>query len=193
VGLHVLGTSSFEQGFCLSVQLLCFLFFFCCSSLSLSLPPSLHLLSSLSAVSISFSLSLSNSILRYVFTLVWVLLFQSAGTLNFFFQWYWESLLSSSFTLSLSCTFYIVLPPSSSHICINDVCISSISNRNDSKKTKEGRGTRGLCVERKCHSHNPSVPLLLLSTLPKVDFGFHVLDLIGPPLAAAVSPLSSGE
>lgn len=62
-------------------------------------------------------------------------------------------------------------------------------------KTKEGRGTRGLCVERKCHSHMPSVPLLLLSTLslPKVDFCFHNLDLFGQPLAAAVSPLSSGN
>lgn len=94
---------------------------------------------------------------------------------------------------SLSCTFYIVLPPSSSHICMNDVCISSISSRNGCKKTKEGRGTKGLCGERRCHSHMLSVTLLFLSpfNVPKVDFCFHILDLIGQPLAAAVSPLSS--
>lgn len=120
-----------------------------------------------------------------------IFLFQNAGTLNFVFNG-----IRSDFSLPLSLSlmyFYIVLPPSSSHICMNDVCISSISNRNGCKKTKEGRGTKGLFGERRCHSHMLSVALLFLSPLsvPKVDFCFHILDLIGQPLAAAVSPLSS--
>lgn len=90
-------------------------------------------------------------------------------------------------------TFYIVLSPSSSHICMNDVCISSIRSRNGCKKTKERRGTRGLCGERGCYSHMLSVTLLFVlpRTVPKLDFCFHVVDLIGQSLAAAVSSLSS--
>lgn len=94
---------------------------------------------------------------------------------------------------SLSYTFYTVLSPSSSHICMNDVCISSISSKNGCTKTKEGRGTKGLCGERGCHSHMLAATLLFVlpRTVPKLDFCFYIVDLTGQSLAAAVSPLSS--